>query len=311
MEGHRSAHEVIAVVGPTGTGKSDLALELAGRLGGEIVNTDALQLYRGMDIGTAKLPVAQRRGIPHHLLDVLDVTEEASVARFQAAAREVIEDIAARGRRPVLVGGSGLYVRAALDELEFPPTDPAVRARFEDLAARVGLDGLRERLREVDPVSAERLGDVRRAVRALEVHELTGRPFSSFMPQRTYVRPAVQVGLDLDRAQLHARLHRRVAGMMEAGLVEEVRTLDAAGLRRGRTAARAIGYAQVLKVLDGEAELDWAIEDTTTATRRFARRQLTWFRADPRVTWFDPTEPHLVDRVLAHLAGQTPPRLVP
>ncbi len=311
MEGHRAAHEVIAVVGPTGTGKSDLALDLAGRLGGEIVNTDALQFYRGMDIGTAKLPMAERRGIPHHLLDVLDVTEEASVARFQAVAREVIEDITARGRRPVLVGGSGLYVRAALDELEFPPTDPAVRVRFEDLAARVGLDGLRERLREVDPVSAERIGDVRRAVRALEVHELTGRPFSSFMPQRAYVRPTVQVGLDLDRAQLHARLHRRVAGMVEAGLVEEVRTLDAAGLRRGRTASRAIGYAQVLKVLDGEAELDWAIEDTATATRRFARRQLTWFRADPRVRWFDPTAPHLVDRVLAHLGDQAPPRLDP
>jgi tRNA dimethylallyltransferase len=304
-------HEVIAVVGPTGTGKSELAMDLAGRLDGEIVNTDALQLYRGMDIGTAKLSVAQRRGIPHHLLDVLDVTEEASVARFQAAAREVIEDISARGRRPVLVGGSGLYVRAALDELEFPPTDPAVRARFEDLATRGGLERLRERLREVDPASAERLGDARRVVRALEVHELTGRPFSSFMPQRTYLRPTVQVGLDLDRPRLHARLHQRVLGMVEAGLVEEVRALDAAGLRRGRTASRAIGYAQVLRVLDGEAGLDWAIEDTATATRRFARRQLTWFRADPRVTWFDPTEPHLVDRVLAHVGGDAPPRLVP
>jgi tRNA dimethylallyltransferase len=304
-------HELIAVVGPTGTGKSDLALDLAERLGGEIVNTDALQLYRGMDIGTAKLPVTQRRGIRHHLLDVLDVTQEASVARFQTAAREVIEDITARGHRPVLVGGSGLYVRAALDELEFPPTDAAVRARFEDLAERVGLGGMRDRLREVDPTSADRLGDVRRVVRALEVHQLTGRPFSSFMPQRTYLRPTVQIGLDLDRARLHARLHRRVVGMMEAGLVEEVRALDAAGLRTGKTASRAIGYAQVLKVLDGEAELDWAVEDTATATRRFARRQLTWFRADPRVTWFDPTEPHLVDRVLAHLGGQAPPRLAP
>ncbi|MCY1157281.1 MAG: miaA [Citricoccus sp.] len=303
--------EVIAVVGPTGTGKSDLALDLAERLGGEIVNTDALQLYRGMDIGTAKLPVAQRRGIRHHLLDVLEVTEDASVARFQGAAREVIEDITTRGLRPVLVGGSGLYVRAALDELEFPPTDAVVRAHFEELARRVGLDGMRERLREVDPASAERLGDVRRVVRALEVHELTARPFSSFMPRRTYLRPTVQVGLDLDRAQLHARLHRRVVGMVEAGLVEEVRALDAAGLRTGRTASRAIGYAQVLQVLDGQAELDWAIEDTATATRRFARRQLTWFRADPRVTWFDPTEPHLLDRVLAHLGGQVPPRLAP
>lgn len=303
--------EVIAVVGPTGTGKSDLALDLAERLGGEIVNTDALQLYRGMDIGTAKLPPAHRRGIRHHLLDVLEVTQEASVARFQGAARAVIEDITRRGLRPVLVGGSGLYVRAALDELEFPPTDAVVRARWEERAARVGLDGMRERLREVDPASAERLGDVRRVVRALEVHELTGRPFSSFMPRRTYLRPTVQIGLDLDRARLHARLHRRVVGMVEAGLVDEVRDLDAAGLRTGKTASRAIGYAQILQVLDGQADLDWAIEDTATATRRFARRQLTWFRADPRVAWFDPTEAHLLDRVLAHLGGQVPPRLAP
>jgi tRNA dimethylallyltransferase len=311
MTGFGDAPEVIAVVGPTGSGKSDLALELAVRLDGEIVNTDALQFYRGMDIGTAKVPEAQRRGIPHHLLDVLDVTEESSVAQFQASVREVIGDITARGRRPVLVGGSGLYARAALDELEFPPTDALVRARFEDLATRVGLDGLRERLREIDPASAERLGDARRLVRALEVHELTGRPFSSFMPRRQYLRPTVQVGLDLDRAQLHARLHRRVEGMVAAGLVEEVRSLDAAGLRTGRTASRAIGYAQVLKVLDGEAGLDWAIQDTATATRRFARRQLTWFRADPRVRWFDPTEPGLEERVLAHLDDHAPPRLTP
>lgn len=300
---------VIAVVGPTGTGKSELALDLAERLGGEVVNTDALQFYRGMDIGTAKLAASERRGIPHHLLDVLDVTEEATVAWFQATARQVIEDLLARGRRPVLVGGSGLYVRAALDELEFPPTDPGVRARYEELAERLGTDRLRERLREVDPVSAERLGDLRRMVRALEVYELTGRPFSSYLPQRAYLRPTVQVGLDLDRTLLHARLHHRVVRMVEAGLLEEVRALDAAGLRRGRTASRAIGYAQALRVLDGQADLDWAIEDTATATRRFARRQLTWFRADPRVRWFDPTEAHLVDRVLAHLQTAAPPRL--
>jgi len=300
---------VIAVVGPTGTGKSDLALDLAERLGGEVVNTDALQLYRGMDIGTAKLPVADRRGIPHHLLDVLEVTEEASVAAFQDAARAAIEDITGRGRTPVLVGGSGLYVRAALDHLEFPPTDPGVRAGFEELAERIGVEGLRERLRAVDPVGAERLGDARRLVRALEVHALTGRPFSSFMPQRRYLRPTVQVGLDLDRVALHVRLHERVVGMVRAGLVEEVRALDAAGLREGRTASRAIGYAQVLRVLDGAADLDWAVEATATATRRFARRQLTWFRADPRVAWFDPTGPDLAGRVLAHVRGAGSPRL--
>ncbi|HEY4614393.1 MAG TPA: tRNA (adenosine(37)-N6)-dimethylallyltransferase MiaA, partial [Citricoccus sp.] len=254
----------------------------------------------------AKLPVAERRGIPHHLLDVLDVTEEASVAWFQSTVRAVIEDLLARGRRPVLVGGSGLYVRAALDELEFPPTDPGVRARYEELAHRLGPDRLRDHLREVDPVSAERLGDLRRMVRALEVHELTGRPFSSYMPQRVYLRPTVQVGLDIDRTLLHARLHQRVVRMVEAGLLEEVRVLDAAGLRRGRTASRAIGYAQALRVLDGQADLGWAIEDTATATRRFARRQLTWFRADPRVRWFDPTEAGLVERVLAHVHTDAP-----
>ncbi|RII41986.1 tRNA (adenosine(37)-N6)-dimethylallyltransferase MiaA [Galactobacter valiniphilus] len=292
---------VIAIVGPTGTGKSDLALDLAEELGGEIVNTDALQFYRGMDIGTAKLPVAERRGLPHHLLDILDVTEEASVARFQAEVRAVIEDIEARGLRPVLVGGSGLYVRAALDVLEFPPTDPAVRAELEALAAAIGLDALRARVREVDPVSAERMGDERRLVRALEVFRLTGRPFASFMPQREYLRPTVQIGLNVERQLLHQRLRSRVEAMVEAGLLAEVERLDAAGLRAGKTASRAIGYAQFLKVLDGEADTAWAIEDTTVATRRFARRQVTWFNADPRVEWFDPSEPGLTGRVMEAL----------
>ncbi|MGO1319634.1 MAG: tRNA (adenosine(37)-N6)-dimethylallyltransferase MiaA [Galactobacter sp.] len=289
---------LIAIVGPTGTGKSDLALDLAAALGGEIVNTDALQFYRGMDIGTAKLSLAERRGIPHHLLDILDVTEEASVARFQSEVRAVISDIESRGLRPILVGGSGLYVRAALDVLEFPPTDPQVRARWEAHADAVGQDALRAELREVDPASAERLGDVRRMVRALEVHELTGRTFTSFMPQREYLRPTVQIGLDLDRAELHERLRARVVTMVEAGLLEEVARLDAAGLRSGRTAARAIGYAQFLKVLDGQWSVADAVEDTTVATRKFARRQITWFRADPRVTWLDPTEPDLLGRTL-------------
>ncbi|MGM7670169.1 tRNA (adenosine(37)-N6)-dimethylallyltransferase MiaA [Microbacterium sp. A93] len=290
---------VLAVVGPTGTGKSELALGLAERLGGEIVNADALQFYRGMDIGTAKVPEAGRRGIPHHLLDILDVTEDASVADFQGQVRAVIEEIQSRGRRPVLVGGSGLYVRAALDHLEFPPTDPEVRARFEELGAEIGLDGLRAELARVDPDGAARLADARRMVRALEVHRITGRTFSSFMPQRHYLRPTVQIGLDLDRTVLHERLHARVLAMSEAGLLDEVRALDAAGLRRGRTAARAIGYAQFLAVLDGESALETALEDTATATRRFARRQLTWFRADPRISWFNAAAPGLADAVVA------------
>lgn len=289
---------LLAVVGPTGTGKSELALDLAEELGGEIVNTDALQFYRGMDIGTAKLPVEQRRGIPHHLLDTLDVTQEASVATFQAEVRAVIVDIESRGLRPVLVGGSGLYVRAALDVLEFPPTDAALRSELEALASRIGLEALRQRVGAVDPESARRLGDERRLVRALEVHLLTGRTFASYMPQREYLRPTVQIGLNLDRSVLHQRLRARVESMVGAGLLEEARVLDAIGLRRGKTASRAIGYAQALRHLDGEQSLEWVVEDTTIATRRFARRQVTWYKADPRVMWCDPTEPGLTAHAL-------------
>ncbi|WP_077489271.1 tRNA (adenosine(37)-N6)-dimethylallyltransferase MiaA [Sinomonas mesophila] len=290
---------VIAVVGPTGSGKSDLAVGLALALGGEVVNADALQFYRGMDIGTAKITPEERHGVPHHLLDVLDVREEASVSAFQGWAREAIADIHARGRRAILAGGSGLYVRAALDVLEFPGTDRAVRARLEDEAERLGPGPLRARLREVDPVSAERLGDLRRVIRALEVHELTGRPFSSFMPERQYAAPAVQIGLDLDRSALHARLAARVHRMVDAGLAAEVERLAAAGLREGRTASRALGYGQFLRVLDGESTAEQAAEETIVATRQFARRQLTWFRADPRVHWLDALAPDTLGRALA------------
>ncbi|GAA3694879.1 tRNA (adenosine(37)-N6)-dimethylallyltransferase MiaA [Arthrobacter ginkgonis] len=286
---------IIAVVGPTGTGKSDLAIELALRLDGEVVNSDALQFYRGMDIGTAKLTVAERRGVPHHLLDTMEVTQEASVAEFQEQARTLFADIRSRGRVPVLAGGSGLYVRAALDVLEFPPTDPQVRARLEAEAAERGTGPLLERLRTVDPDSAGRLGDERRIIRALEVHALTGRPFSSYMPRREYAQPAVQIGLALDRALLHERLAVRVGHMVDAGLLEEVRRLDAAGLRQGRTAARAIGYSQFLEVLDGTATVAEAAERTVVATRQFARRQITWFTADPRVHWLEATRPDLAD----------------
>ncbi|GAB4098788.1 tRNA (adenosine(37)-N6)-dimethylallyltransferase MiaA [Sinomonas halotolerans] len=289
---------VIAVVGPTGSGKSDLAVDLALALGGEVVNADALQFYRGMDIGTAKITDPERRGVPHHLLDILHVREEASVSAFQTLARETVADIHARGRRAVLVGGSGLYVRAVLDVLEFPGTDPAVRARIETEAERDGLEALRERLHAVDPVSAGRLGDVRRMVRALEVHELTGRPFSSYMPERQYAAPAVQIGLDLDRAALHARLAARVHRMADAGLLEEVRQLAGEGLREGRTASRALGYGQFLRVVDGESTLEQAVEETIVATRQFARRQLTWFRADPRVHWLDALAPDLAEQAL-------------
>jgi tRNA dimethylallyltransferase len=293
---------VIAVVGPTGSGKSDLAVSLALELDGEVINADAMQFYRGMDIGTAKITLAERRGVPHHLLDTLDVTEEASVSDFQRQARDIISRIHARGRRAILVGGSGLYVRAALDVLEFPGTDPAVRRALEAELEQSGPDVLLGRLRDVDPVSAGRVSDARRIIRALEVHQLTGRPFSSFMPQREYFQPAVQVGLQVDRDLLRERLGLRVHRMSDEGLLEEVRRLDAAGLRRGKTAPRALGYAQFLKVLDGVSTVAEAAEDTVVATRQFARRQLTWFRADPRITWLDWQAPDLVARAAA-LAG--------
>ncbi|MCX6498164.1 MAG: tRNA (adenosine(37)-N6)-dimethylallyltransferase MiaA [Arthrobacter sp.] len=290
---------VIAVVGPTGSGKSDLAVSLALELDGEVINADSMQFYRGMDIGTAKVTEAERRGVPHHLLDILDVTEEASVSDFQQQARAVIADIHARGKRAILAGGSGLYVRAALDVLEFPGTDPAIRGRLEAEAEAAGLAPLRARLERADPVSAGRLGDARRVIRALEVFELTGRPFSSFMPSREYFRPAVQIGLEVDREQLRGRLAARVHTMVQRGLLAEVQRLDAAGLRRGKTAPRALGYAQFLKVLDGESDLEQAAEATIVATRQFARRQLTWFRADPRIHWFDWQDPELTSKAAA------------
>ena len=290
---------VIAVVGPTGSGKSDLAVSLALELDGEVINADSMQFYRGMDIGTAKITGSERRGVPHHLLDILDVTEDASVSDFQQQARALIADIHARGKRAILAGGSGLYVRAALDVLEFPGTDPAIRRRLEAELETGGAAPLRARLESVDPVSAGRLGDARRIIRALEVYELTGRPFSSFMPTREYVRPAVQIGLEVDRGQLRERLALRVHTMVDSGLVEEIRTLDAAGLRLGRTAPRALGYAQFLKVLDGDSDAAQAAEETIVATRQFARRQLTWFRADPRIHWLDWQDPDLVAKAAA------------
>ena len=289
---------VVAVVGPTGSGKSDLGVALAQRLGGEVVNADALQFYRGMDIGTAKLTPAERQGVEHHLLDVLDVTEEASVAAYQDDARRIIDSIHDRGRIPILVGGSGLYVRAALDRLEFPPTDPSVRERLEAELAEGGAVAFRERLHAVDPASAGRIRDDRRLVRALEVHEISGRPFSAFMPRREYHRPTVQIGLAVDRDLLRDRLAQRVQVMVRDGLAEEVRSLADSGLREGRTASRALGYAQFLQVLDGSVTEAAAVEDTIAATRRFAKRQLTWFRGDPRVAWLDWQADGLVDRAV-------------
>ncbi|SHF38731.1 tRNA (adenosine(37)-N6)-dimethylallyltransferase MiaA [Streptoalloteichus hindustanus] len=294
----------VAVIGPTATGKSDLGVDLAIRLGGEVVNADAMQLYRGMDIGTAKLAVDERRGVPHHLLDVLDVTETASVAAYQRQTRRTVEDLLARGRVPVLVGGSGLYVQAVLDELEFPGTDPEVRARLEAELTEVGPAALHARLAAADPAAAAAIlpSNGRRVVRALEVIEITGRPFSATLPRPGPARyGTVLVGLDRDVAELDERVDERVRRMFAAGLVEEVRALEAVGLREGRTASRALGYQQVLAALDGECDLDTAASETARATRRFVRRQRSWFRRDRRITWLDAARPDLLDAALSLL----------
>lgn len=289
---------IVAVVGPTATGKSDLALDLAQRLDGEIVGADAMQLYRGMDIGTAKIPVDQRRGITHHQIDVLDLREEASVAAYQRHARADIAGIRARHRVPVVVGGTGLYVRAVLDRLDIPPTDPQVRARLHAEADTHGIEPLARRLAYLDPEAARRIEprNVRRIVRALEVIELTGRPFTASLPAGEFVAPAVMIGLTVPRPILDERIARRVEAMWEHGLLAEVRALAGAGLRDGRTARAAIGYAQALAHLDGILPRAEAIEATIVATRRYARRQESWYRSDTRVTWLDATASDLLDR---------------
>jgi tRNA dimethylallyltransferase len=281
------AEPVIAVIGPTAAGKSELALRLALEIGGEIINADSMQLYAGMDIGTAKLPVAHRRGVPHHLLDIWDVKQTASVAEYQRLARDAIADIQRRGLVPVLAGGSGLYVRAALDPLEFPGTDPALRARLETELARSGPAALHQRLTGLDPVAAAAIlpSNGRRIVRALEVIEVSGRPFSATLPQYESLYPVVQLGLAVDRAELDDRIAARTAQMFAAGLVDEVTRLERAGLREGKTASRALGYAQVLRFLAGECTQEEAGAQTVLATKRFVRRQESWFRRDPRVTW--------------------------
>ncbi|BBY16501.1 tRNA (adenosine(37)-N6)-dimethylallyltransferase MiaA [Mycolicibacterium litorale] len=291
----------LAIIGPTGTGKSALALDVAERVGGEIVNADAMQLYRGMDIGTAKLPVAQRRGIPHHQLDVLDVTETASVARYQADAASDVEAIAARGAVPIIVGGSMMYVQALLDDWAFPATDPAVRAKWEHRLAEVGVATLHGELAAVDPDAAASIlpTDGRRIVRALEVVELTGLPFAASAPTIGAPRWDTSiVGLDWETTVLDERLAQRTDTMFAEGLVEEVRALLRRGLREGVTAARALGYAQVLADLDAGGDGSAAREPTFVGTRRYVRRQRSWFRRDHRVCWLDGASPDNVDRTL-------------
>ena len=298
---------VVAVVGPTATGKTALAVELARRLDGEVVNADSMQLYRGMDIGTAKPDATERAGVPHHLLDLWHVRQAASVAEYRDLARAEIDRLRVAGSVPLLVGGSGLYVRAVLDDLEFPGTDAAVRARLEAELADVGAAGLHERLAALDPAAAAAVlpSNGRRIVRALEVIELTGGPFRAQLPEPRPHYPAVVVGLDREPAELDARIALRVDRMWAAGFVDEVAALAADGLREGPTASRALGYAQVLAQLDGTLSADEARERTVGTTRRFVRRQRSWFRRDPALTWLDAARPDLADAVTSVITDRT------
>lgn len=294
---------VINVVGATATGKSDLAITLAHHLDGEIINADSMQFYRGMDIGTAKVSSEQRAEVPHHLLDILDVTQDASVSEYQSRARALIDEIHERGRTPIIVGGSGLYVRAATDVMNFPGTDPAMRARLEGIAEAGALHDMHAMLEELDPKAASTIKptDARRIVRALEVIALTGDTFSSELPEYTYYTPTIQVGLAQDRETLHQRIADRVHLMWDAGWVDEVRTLLDQGLRDGKTARHAIGYAQIIDYLDGNMTADLAIDSTVTRTRQFAKRQETWFRRDPRIHWFDAADPDTSKNALNYI----------
>ena len=296
----------IAVVGPTASGKSALGIALAHEFGGEVVNVDSMQLYRGMDIGTAKLPVEEREGIPHHLLDIWDVTKTASVAEYQALAVATVEEIMARGKMPVLVGGSMLYVQSLIDAWSFPPTDPAVRARYEARLQEIGIDALHAELAEIDPEAASIIEDKdpRRTVRALEVIELTGKPFKASQPPKNAPpRWGTRIlGLRTNAEWLNPRIELRTRMMFEQGLIDETRALVTDGLVRNSTAGRAIGYAQVLAMFDGELTEEEALEQTITGTRRYVRRQRSWFNRDPRTQWLDAADSNVVDLALDSLA---------
>jgi tRNA dimethylallyltransferase len=293
---------VIAIVGPTAAGKSALSISLAHALNAEVINCDSMQFYRGMDIGTAKLSVDEREGVPHHLLDIWPVTQPASVALFQRLAREAIEDVGGRGRTPMLVGGTGLYLRAVLEEFEFPGTDPLVRRRLEAELAEAGSAELHRRLARADPAAAAKIlpSNGRRIVRALEVIEITGGPFAASLPVPAPRYDSVQLAVDRD--DLDVRVEQRVEHMWKAGLIDEVRGLIPQGLREGITASRALGYQQVLAFLDGKCGEEEAFAATVTGTRRFVRRQRSWFRRDPAITWLDGYREDLVEAALAAIS---------
>lgn len=296
-----NSNPLICLVGATATGKSDLAIALAQAVDGEVINADSMQFYRGMDIGTAKVLPEDRGGVAHHLLDIYPLGVEANVATFQKQARQKIAEIRSRGKTPILTGGSGLYVRAALDVIDFPPTDHQVRQQLTLEADRCGTAHLVTELQRVDPDAAQRLKDDRRIIRAVEVYRLTGKPFSSYMPKRVYhqsVLPVIQLGLRIDRSRLHQRIEQRVYTMMATGWADEVKRLMAHGLAEAPTASRAIGYSQLMEYLKCNTSRQAAIDSTIIATRKFARRQETWFKADPRVRWIDTENTNLVTETL-------------
>ena len=281
---------LLAIVGPTASGKSELALKVAESLGNvEIINADAMQLYRGMDIGTAKLTESERRGVPHHLIDAVEPSEELTAVQYADLAQVKIKEVLGRKNLPILVGGSMFYVAAAIDQMDFAPTDEAVRERLEAKAEEIGALALHQELAAVDPASADRIPaqNARRVVRALEVIELTGEPYKSSLPEPTYLIPTLQLGIDVDREILKKRIRERVLGMWQGGLLDEVRSLQSSGLKLSRTAAVAIGYAQAASQLAGELSESEAIEETISLTNRYARRQMSWFRRDKRIKWLD------------------------
>ena len=295
---------IIVICGATATGKSDLAIALAQRFDGEIINADSMQIYKGMDIGTAKLSVDERQGVRHHLLDVLDVNQDSTVAWYQEKARAAIDDIESRGKRPVIVGGTGLYIKSILDELNFPDTDPLVRHSLEIELERIGLNAIFERLEKLDPAAAIAIdrANARRVIRALEVIEITGKPFTANLPREESTRypDARQFGLVMDRESLDVRISARVDRMWEQGFVAEVQSLLAAGITDARTAQLALGYSQIIAFLQGRMTEEQAREDTKRATRQYARRQETWFSRDARITWISPVQERF-ETVLNHL----------
>ena len=312
-----SQPRLIAVVGPTGTGKSDLALDLAESIiasGGkaEIINSDSMQFYRGMNIGTAKLPVGDRRGIEHHMLDILDIRDESTAAEYQARVRPLILELQARNVTPVMVGGSMLYVAAALNTFEFPVRDEDLRAELETELERDGSQAMHRRVAELDPIAASRLDPAngRRVVRALEILLLTGEPFAAALPEKTESwQPVLEIGLNSERAHLVERLLRRVEKMWQLGLVDEARSLIGEGIREGKTSSRAIGYAQALAQLDGELTEAEAIEETARLTARYARRQMSWFKRDERIHWLDYQDPNTLQVALGLVRTYAPAML--